>query len=145
LSLLTINFKTMKKILLLISLFYFVSCIPVPAQTLAPKAKVETVKKDTSKTSLKNEVIASLKTEAVQDSIVSIVMNTDLPAKDSGWKVWLTVILGVIILIIGAIASAVPTKKNKWYLQIIQVAIRFIIKHLLAPDNKKTDGTNHTV
>ena len=128
----------MKKLFVVLSIL-FAFQISVSAQTLAPKVKIETVH------SLKNDVLTSLKTEATQDSIVSIVTNADLPESGSTWKIRTAWILGILILLIGAIVANVPTKKNKWYLQTIQVVFRFIIKHLLAPENKKTDGTNHSV
>ena len=121
----------MKKLFILFALIgMFAACTPVPAQTTAPKAKIETVKKDIVKA-----IDSTLKDSAAVDTIIKKAEQTieDMPEKGSGFWTYFLWIFGFVYFVAGIVASHYPTKKSLWWLRLIPI----IVKHFIVPENKR--------
>jgi hypothetical protein len=137
----------MKKLVFFIVILFSINCIAQGLGTPPPSA-VSTTVVDSPKTSLAIQAYELIKSDsALQSELISKIENAyeNRPEKGSSIKGWLIAIFTLIIALVGAIVSKMHLKKSYWYLQLFQVIGRFIINHLIAPENKKNNIENHKI
>jgi uncharacterized membrane protein YoaK (UPF0700 family) len=135
----------MRKLFLVIALFLAIQTVTVN------QVKSENVQIELISDSLK-QVLVSEATELLKDSAFRAELTEDLkqeyqekPTEDSSLIEWIYYIVGIIMLIVGAFVSNMPTTKSYWWLQPLQAIIRFVFHQILAPKNKAKDGETHNI
>jgi len=117
---------------------------PKPQITVENK---EFVISDSLKSELKNEALALLQDSLFRAELYTEIQNEyeNKPESESSIWTWIIWILSSILTILGMFIAKMPTTSTLWYLQPIQVIIRFVLNNVLAPKNLNEKGTEHKI